>query len=164
MMEEVESKTEIQSYIGSELFEIIGSDISDFNIEKESQEYKACNFLFKDKRIVFRKAKVTPKKVGQFVTFWKRNNEGIIEPFEESDELDYYLIHLTSDTQQAVFLLPKNTLIEKGILSTKNKDGKRGFRVYPKWDIPTSKQAIKTQNWQLDYFLENSFLKNLPIL
>ncbi|WP_249222424.1 MepB family protein [Planococcus alpniumensis] len=23
------------------------------------------------------------------------------------------------------------------------------IRVYPSWDIPTSKQAVKTQEWQL---------------
>ena len=30
------------------------------------------------------------------------------------------------------------------------------MRVYPSWDRPTSKLAIQTQNWQLDYFVEIS--------
>lgn len=28
------------------------------------------------------------------------------------------------------------------------------IRVYPSWDKPTSNQAIKTQKWQLEYFIE----------
>ena len=34
------------------------------------------------------------------------------------------------------------------------REGKRGFRVYPIWDITISKQAISTQKWQLEYFYE----------
>jgi hypothetical protein len=45
-------------------------------------------------------------------------------------------------------------LQEKGILSDDNKEGKRGFRVYPPWDIAINKQAKQTQEWQLKYFLE----------
>lgn len=30
------------------------------------------------------------------------------------------------------------------------------IRVYPSWDKPVSKQAIKTQSWQLEYFIELS--------
>jgi hypothetical protein len=43
-------------------------------------------------------------------------------------------------------------LIEKGIISTSKKDGKRGFRVYSIWDKTTNKQAEKAQKWQLNYF------------
>jgi hypothetical protein len=38
------------------------------------------------------------------------------------------------------------------IISTHLKEGKRGMRVYPPWDLPSSKQAKKTQQWQLPYF------------
>ncbi|MEG2603136.1 MAG: MepB family protein, partial [Carnobacterium sp.] len=31
---------------------------------------------------------------------------------------------------------------------------KRGFRVYPLWDQPDNPQAIQTQKWQLNYFLD----------
>ena len=40
------------------------------------------------------------------------------------------------------------------IISTSKKEGKRGFRVYPPWDTATNKQAVKTQQWQLDYYYE----------
>jgi hypothetical protein len=36
-------------------------------------------------------------------------------------------------------------LIEKGIVSTSKKEGKRGFSVYPIWDKTASHQAVKTQ-------------------
>jgi hypothetical protein len=43
--------------------------------------------------------------------------------------------------------------VEKGIISSNGKEGKRGIRVYPPWDIATNRQAIKTQNWQTNYFM-----------
>jgi len=52
------------------------------------------------------------------------------------------------------FVFPKSELINKGIITTKKKGGKRGFRIYPEWDIATSKQAKKTQKWQLKYFFK----------
>ena len=45
-------------------------------------------------------------------------------------------------------------LIKRGIISTNKKDGKRAFRVYPKWDFPKNRQAEKTQKWQLENFYE----------
>ena len=54
---------------------------------------------------------------------------------------------------------PKKILYEQGILSDKNNEGKRGFRVYPPWDeITTNNQAKDTQTWQLKYFLEIKLL------
>ncbi|WP_414839153.1 MepB family protein [Carnobacterium sp. TMP28] len=35
-----------------------------------------------------------------------------------------------------------------------------GIRVYPIWDNPTSKQALKTKLWQLPYFVDMSKLDN----
>lgn len=49
-------------------------------------------------------------------------------------------------------MFPKSVLAEKGIITLNGKVGKRGIRVYPPWDIPTKKQAQKTQNWQTKYF------------
>jgi hypothetical protein len=52
------------------------------------------------------------------------------------------------------FVFPKSVLIKKGIISTRKKEGKRAFRVYPNWDVAKNKQAERTQKWQLDYFYE----------
>ncbi len=127
---------------------------SNFRLELESKEYDACQFYINGRHVVSRNAKITPKKAGQFVTFWKRNENGPIEPFEETGSADFYLVNVRSQGKFGQFVFPKSVLIEKGIISTKKKEGKRAFRVYPKWDVLSSKQAQRTQKWQLDYFYE----------
>ena len=68
-------------------------------------------------------------------------------------QLTYLLVSTRKDNHFGLFIFPKSILITKEIVSDK-KEGKRAIRVYPPWDITTSKQAQKTQKWQLDYFLE----------
>lgn len=128
-------------------------EISNLKISPESQEYGACTFEINEKKIQYRFAKITPTKIGQFVTIWKRNHEGITKPFDASDEIDFIIITTRSGNKLGQFIFPKKVLAEKGILSQNGKSGKRGIRVYPSWDIPNSKQAEKTQNWQLNYFM-----------
>lgn len=120
--------------------------------ESESQEYSAYRFLLNNKKICYRAAKITPTKTGQFVTLWKRNQTGIIAPFDYSDDIDFVIVMVRKDQNWGQFIFPKKTLLEKGIFSTQNKEGIRATRVYPPWDETTSKQAQKTQKWQLDYF------------
>ena len=120
--------------------------------ERESDEYKAHRFLINNKKICYREAKVTPTKTGQFVTLWKRNQTGIIEPFAYSDDIDFVIITVRKDQNWGQFIFPKKIALEKGIFSTQNKEGIRATRVYPPWDETSSKQAQKTQKWQLDYF------------
>ena len=45
----------------------------------ESTEYNACSYTVNGQKIIERTAKITPKKIGQFVTCWKRNIDGITE-------------------------------------------------------------------------------------
>ncbi|WP_428229724.1 MepB family protein [Flavobacterium sp.] len=120
--------------------------------ESESTDYDAYNFYLNRKQICYRKAKITPTKTGQFVTLWKRNQNGIIEPFDFSDSIDFVIVSVGKDDLLGQFVFPKNILLEKGIFSTATKEGKRATRVYPPWDETTSKQAQKTQQWQLLYF------------
>lgn len=127
-------------------------EISDFKAEAESQEYDACRFKLNGLNVISRSAKITPKKVGQFVTFWKRNESGPIEPFAESNPIDFFVVNVRSDRAFGQFVFPKSVLIQKGIISTNRKEGKRAFRVYPSWDKAQSKQAERTQKWQLDFF------------
>jgi hypothetical protein len=140
------------NFIKEEIYDKCGLLISNFQTEKESQEYDACRFELNGLKIISRSAKVTPKKVGQFVTFWKRNTDKIIEPFKAADLIDFFIIAVKTEHRFGQFVFPKSILIKKGILSTDKKEGKRGFRVYPSWDQTTSKQAVKTQQWQLRYF------------
>jgi len=126
--------------------------LESFEKESESQEYCAYRFLLNKKYICYREAKITPTKMGQFVTLWKRNQTGTIEPFDYSDTIDFVIISVRKDQNWGQFIFPKKVLLEKGIFSTENKEGIRATRVYPPWDETTSKQAQKTQKWQLDYF------------
>lgn len=132
-------------------------DCCDFEVtepqpEDESNDYDAYRFYLNGKDICYRTAKITPTKTGQFVTLWKRNENGIIEPFDFSDAIDFVIISVRKNDLSGQFIFPKNILLEKAIFSTATKEGKRATRVYPPWDETTSKQAQKTQKWQLDYF------------
>ncbi len=140
--------------IKTEIYDNCSLEISDFKKELEGKEYDACKFELNGMKIICRSSKITPKKIGQFVTFWRRNIEGITEPFNESDKIDFYVINVSSKNNFGQFVFPKSELINKGIITTEKKDGKRGFRVYPKWDKTQNKQADKTQKWQLNYFYE----------
>lgn len=135
------------------LFDICNFEISQPVLEAESSEYGACSFVLNNLNILFRSAKITPTKTGQFVTLWKRTKQGPIQPFDSTDPIDLFIISTRKDDHFGLFIFPKLILITKEIVSDK-KEGKRAMRVYPPWDITTSKQAQKTQKWQLDYFIE----------
>lgn len=127
-------------------------NFGDFILEKESQEYGACSFTLNGMNIQFRTSKITPTKTGQFVTIWKRNQAGITQPFDLTDNIDFFIISSQTAERFGQFIFPKSLLLDKGIITGNQKEGKRGIRVYPPWDIATNKQAAKTQNWQTDYF------------
>ena len=124
--------------------------------EPESAEYGACTFHLNNLNIRFRTAKITPTKIGQFVTLWKRSASGITAPYDSSDSVDFFVISVRNTDNFGQFVFPKSVLCEKGIFSINGHGGKRGVRVYPPWDRVTSKQAQKTQEWQIKYFLEIS--------
>ena len=131
--------------------------------EKESSEYDAFRFEINGIKILYRLAKITPTKIGQFVTFWKRLNTGIIAPLDSNDDIDLFVINVKSENNFGQFVFSKKILIEKGILTHGSKNGKLAARVYPKWDKTENKQAIKTQQWQLNYFIKISENETLDI-
>jgi len=147
---------ELLSKINQTLFFPNKVTINNLTEEKESTAYDACRFEINGLKIISRNAKITPKKSGQFVTCWKRSEQGITQPFQDTDSVDLLVINVQSDQRLGQFVFPKSILIEKGIISSTTKGGKRGLRVYPSWDDPTSKQAIQTQKWQLQYFINLS--------
>ena len=136
------------------LYDSCGYECSLPEKEKESAEYEAYSFQLNNKSILFRTAKITPTKIGQFVTLWKRIDKEPIQPFYFTDAIDLIVISVRKENRVGQFVFPKSVLCEKGIISTSNKEGKRAIRVYPPWDKAINKQAQKTQQWQLDYFLE----------
>lgn len=142
-------------------YEPCGFYATNILIEKESIDYGALDFHLNGKVCKFRVGKVTPKKVGFFFTIWKRLENGPIKPYDMTDPVDIFIFSVHTKEHFGQFLFPKSILIEKGIISTDVKEGKRAIRAYPPWIITTSKQARNTQSWQKDFFLE--IPKNSPI-
>ena len=141
-------------------------EFSNLQIEKESAEYSACKFILniennKSISIGFRVAKITPKKVGQFVTLWKRFKNGPIQPYDLSDDIDFFIISVQKDNNLGYFIFPKTILHKYGVISKNNQGGKRAIRLYSPYDNTINEQAKKNQSWQVKYFinaLENEFI------
>ncbi len=139
------------------VFSRLGLEITDLNKDAECEEYSGFNFKLGQFSIKFRKAKITPKKTGQFVTLWKRNPQTKeTEPFASDDTFDFFIIFAEDKNQQGFFFFSKNTLVQHKILTTSSQTGKRGFRVYAAWDIPGNRQAEKTGIWQNKSFINFS--------
>ncbi len=135
------------------VYDKCGFGLTNLKLNPESVEYGACSFEINGQRVEHRVSKITPTKAGQFVTIWKRNKNGVTEPFDILDDIDFVVITSKSDNNIGQFIFPKSVLVDKGIISQNEKVGKRGIRVYPSWDTVTNKQAEKTQSWQTKYFV-----------
>jgi len=135
------------------LSEKLSLKVSEITPESESAAYNAFDLKLNSFKIKFRISKITPTKNGQFVTIYKRIENGTIAPFEKTDDIDLVIISSKKEKNQGYFIFPKSELIKRGIFTDK-KEGKRAFRVYPSWDIANNNQAQKTQKWQLEYFIK----------
>ncbi len=137
-----------------EIYEPAGMKITEAAfLEAESAEYAACRFGLNGKNIVFRIAKTTPTKIGQFVTIWKRPTPAAeIAPLDSNDNVDFVVVSVSDGVHHGQFVFNQKILLAKGAMSKNGKGGKRAIRVYPAWSKPIAKEAIKTQQWQLQYF------------
>jgi hypothetical protein len=151
-------------FIQKFIFDPLHFEYSVPEVEAESAEYAAHSFLLKALNVRFRVSKITPTKTGQFVTLWKRNKNGPIQPFDESDPVDLVIISARKENNFGQFMFPKSVLCERAIFSNNGKEGKRAIRVYPPWDEANSVQAASTQKWQLDYFLDLSDSKTIDLI
>ena len=136
------------------IFDANGGGLVNIEEDEECRDYAGYNFQIGSHHVKFRKAKLTPKKIGQFVTLWKRNLTGQTVPFDMEDEFNYYIIMASDAHRKGLFVFPKEILVSMGILSSFNSAGKRGFRIYPEWDIPVSSQSLSTKKWQNKYFID----------
>ena len=135
--------------------EAVSLQCSNLIQDKEAKDYLGCSFNIGNRYVKCRKAKITPKKSGFFVTLWKRNEEHKSEPYNASDKYDFYMILTEEHENYGFFLFPKNELIKRKILSTEMKEGKRGFRVYPNWVNTANEQARKTSSYFFKFSAEN---------
>jgi hypothetical protein len=122
--------------------------------EIESGEYGACRLELNGRVTLFRVAKTTPTKIGQFVTIWKRPAPGDdIAPLDSGDGVDFVIVSVADERHRGQFVFDQAALLKYGVMSREGVGGKRAIRVYPPWSTPVAKDAIGTQQWQLRYFV-----------
>ncbi|PYH01452.1 hypothetical protein CVV67_02860 [Arthrobacter stackebrandtii] len=130
-----------------------GAPVADVAPEPESAEYQAHTLSLAGRPAVFRVAKTTPTKVGQFVTLWQRSSAGPIRPFDTHDGVALFIVQAGSGAGLGQFVFPLAVLARHGVVSVGGKGGKRAMRVYPPSVETTSAQARRTQKWQCEWFL-----------
>ncbi|MCH7322584.1 MepB family protein [Solibacillus sp. MA9] len=152
------------AYANKLLYEPNNLTIKNFREETQNSDYGAGIFQLNSKLVRFRVAKITPTKIGQFVSFWEKDNTNKNQAFSFDNATDLLVINTFNDNGDfGQFVFPKEVLLKQNILKTANTKGKMAIRVYPSWDTPTSKQAIATQKWQLPYFVKVGEAASLQI-
>lgn len=131
--------------------------------EKQNSEYAGGIFQLNNRSIRFRVSKITPNKIGQFVSFWEKDASMRNQAFSYDSAPNLLVITCIADNKLGQFIFPKEILLKEKILKTQNQKGKMAMRVYPIWDKPVSNQAKKSQRWQLQYFVDLSDSKNAAI-
>jgi hypothetical protein len=142
-------------YVVDNLLLPAGCEVRDAVRESESSEYGAIKFLLNGKTVLFRQAKTTPKKIGQFVTIWKRETpQSEVAPFDRFDGVDWVIVAVDQDDQFGVFVFSATLLAQKKVFSEHADGGKRAIRVYAPWTHPVAAQAKRTQKWQIQKFID----------
>lgn len=129
-----------------------GINCADIVTEPDNAEYGAA--ISDATGLRFRVGKVTPRKVGMFVTVWQRAQTGSTEPLPDEDRVHALIVTAREGDRFGFFEFPRSALRTHGIVSAAGVGGKRGFRVYPPWSETANAQAKRSQAWQIDYFLE----------
>jgi hypothetical protein len=143
------------TYVNKMIYESNHLTVKSVQEEKQNSMYGAGTFQLSSKTVRFRVANITPTKVGQFVAFWEKNENNKNQPYLYEAAPDLLVITtFKNENEFGQFIFPKEILLEKNILRSTSTKGKMAIRVYPSWDSPSSNQAMKTQKWQLPYFVD----------
>ncbi|PDX97106.1 mep operon protein MepB [Bacillus pseudomycoides] len=119
--------------------------ITNLKEEKQNSEYARGIFQLNNKTIRFRVSKITPNKIGQFVSFWEKNENMQNQAFSYDSAPDLLVITCIDENKLGQFIFPKEILLKEKILKTQSQKGKMAMRIYPIWDNPVSDQAKKSQ-------------------
>lgn len=139
------------------MYEPNGLTVGRVREEKHNSKYGAGAFECSSRTIRFRVANVTPNKVGQFVSIWEKDSSNKNQPYSYDESTDLLVITtFKNNDEYGQFIFPKEVLLKQKVLKSHSTKGKMAMRVYPIWDTPTSKQAMKSQQWQLPYFIDMS--------
>jgi len=138
-----------------QITQLVGTkSLKNLNYELQNADYEGCTFQIGETMFRSRLAKLTPKKKGYFVAFWEKdaNNQNIAFQFNNSP--DKLIIVIDDDQQKGQFIIPKDELRKRHVLTDTNKVGKMAMRVYPSWIKDLNSSAQKTQAWQCQYFVD----------
>ena len=152
------------NYVNKMIYEPNDLTVKSVQEEKQNSKYGAGTFRLSSRTVRFRVANITPTKVGQFAAFWEKDENNKNQPFTYEEAPDLLVITtFKDDSEFGQFIFPKEILFKQNILRSSSTKGKMAIRVYSSWDKPTSKQAMKTQKWQLTYFVDMSDPSKLSI-
>ncbi|KYG32388.1 MepB family protein [Alkalihalobacillus trypoxylicola] len=150
-------------YINKRLYEPNHLTIDSVQEETHNSKYGAGTFRLLEKTVRFRVAHITPAKVGQFVVLWEKDEYNKNQPYSYEESPDLLVITtFKKDDGFGQFVFPKDILFKQNMFRSHSTKGKMAIRVYPEWDLPLNKQAIKTQKWQLPFFINLTNLDYLP--
>ena len=118
-----------------------------------NEDYEGAVAQLGDQRWRVRTARITPRKPGAFLAFWRRAADGSTAPFP-ADAQDGLLVLVDDGGRRGGFSFTADQLERLGITSSAGHPGKRGFRVYPAWSADLNPQAARTQRSQAPAFFE----------
>src|SRR5690625_2370071 len=152
------------NFVNKMIYEPNDLTVKSVQEEKQNSKYGAGIFRLSSRTVRFRVANITPTKVGQFVAFWEKDESNKNQPYLYEEAPDLLVITtFKNENEFGQFIFPKEVLLKQNILRSNSTKGRMAIRVYSTWDKPTSKQATKTQNWQLPYFVDMSNPSKLPM-
>lgn len=156
---------EVLTYVNDNFYKPNNLMIKDIQEEIQNKKYGSGIFRINSKTVRFRVARKTPKKIGQFVVCWEKGSDNKNQAYSYENATDLLVINtFGSNHKFGQFIFSKDILLKHNILKTETSNGKMAIRVYPSWDILTSKQAIATQRWQLPYFINLNHTSSLQEL
>lgn len=142
------------TYVNENFYKPNNLKVNNIQEENQNEKYGAGIFRINSKTVRFRVARITPKKKGQFIACWEKGGDNKNQAYSYENATELLVINTFGNHNNfGQFIFPKEILLKYNILKTDTSKGKMAIRVYPSWDILTSKQAIATQRWQLPYFI-----------
>lgn len=113
------------AYVNELLYEPNNLTIKNIQEETQNSDYGAGIFQLNSKSIRFRVAKITPTKIGQFVSFWEKDEANKNQAFTYDNATDLLVINTFNDNGDfGQFVFPKEILLQQNILRTSSTKGK----------------------------------------
>ena len=138
------------------LIPFLKGTFDNYQEEHQNSEYESFSFSINQYSFRNRLAKKIPTKKGYFVVFWEKDNNNKNKAFDYKNSPDFLIVNVFDNEHKGLFVFPKSELLKQKILRTSQVKGKMAIRVYPLWEQSLNKTAEKTQQWQLDYFIDLS--------